>query len=349
MEFNLLIQFLIIMTLSISYFYLINWFGRYLHTSGYMSLSLFYKADEAPIFNNMFRILAPVVLLLITSATFGVCGFDQFVEYMWVTIPLMFIFRTAFNLIYERHRLINWKNYLFVAFISSLLGFWVYKKLIVTKKYYFPPLETFGNELWLLVFLFVYQTINNIQVDSSQSQKRKNKYLDRQYKFLKSEYEEFIKKDSSSQEIIILTYAIIIIEMFNRPSVYRFCERILCRLMKKKLSTGVMQVRDKNPLSDKESIIRGIEILNENYKKVEKTTNDNIPDFINKCREQNDEYFKQQYAERLLSRVTWLYNNSDDYVGEVMQVYSILKEKYYKEKNGNDNQKDIYNAYSNYL
>lgn len=332
-------EFMIHSFLAILFFYTINWFGKHITSSGYMSLSLFYKADEAPIFNNLFRIIAPSVLLMITGATLTLLGFTNLIKNIWLTIPIMIGYRTFYNLLFERRTLINWKTYGANTFFTIGLSYWLHKSIISKNQYFFPDLQSFGNEFWLLVILFIYQTFNSISFSSEGSILRKDNYINNRYRLLKNKFGEIIHKKATRPELEILTYSIAIIEMFNRPAAFRFAERIKSRILPSHTSTGIMQVKNDVPLSDLESLNRGIEILNDEFDKVEKASRGKRPEYF------SDEG-TDRYQERLLRRVTWLYNNSDDYVGEVMTIYDILKKRFYSIPKKVE--KDIYNAFSNY-
>ena len=62
--------------LAIALFGGVNWLGRHAVKAGYLQLSLYAQADEAPAFNFVFRVLAPVVYLHIVAAVLYSGGLD---------------------------------------------------------------------------------------------------------------------------------------------------------------------------------------------------------------------------------------------------------------------------------
>ena len=57
--------------LAIFLFYLVNWIGNKAAPLGYMQLSIGMKDDTAPMFNYLFKVLAPVVFVIIIAAFFN--------------------------------------------------------------------------------------------------------------------------------------------------------------------------------------------------------------------------------------------------------------------------------------
>jgi hypothetical protein len=75
-----------------------------------------------------------------------------------------------------------------------------------------------------------------------------------------------------SREIRILIFSIICIEDVARPKYFRVVERLYSRLLPNKLiSTGIMQVQNKGPLTDIDSVIKGAAIVSETYAEAMRT------------------------------------------------------------------------------
>lgn len=49
-------------SLGILLFFIINWIGKHSYSIGYISISIFVRAEEAPAFNYIVRVLTPVVI-----------------------------------------------------------------------------------------------------------------------------------------------------------------------------------------------------------------------------------------------------------------------------------------------
>lgn len=236
--------------LSLCSFFVINWFGKHMAYSGYMTLSIFYKTDEAPIFNNLFRIISPSILLIVYSLILKLLGFENLIHDLWLIVPTMFLIRATYNLINERGRLLNWLSYILQVILASSLSYWVYKEMISKGEFYFPDIKSFGSEFWLLIILFMYQTLNEVHYSDEGSNRRKDLYVKTRYLSNSKKYSSVILALSKNVEIEKLSHSILILESFNRPFVLRWLENVYCRLFKLEVSQGVMQVRSKIPISD---------------------------------------------------------------------------------------------------
>jgi hypothetical protein len=72
------------------------------------------------------------------------------------------------------------------------------------------------------------------------------------------------------QEIML---TILVIEDVARPKYFRFLERMYARLYKTSLvSTGIMQVMHRGPLTDQESVVLGCKLVNETYLQAKAST-----------------------------------------------------------------------------
>ena len=66
--------------LAIVEFLVINWQGKYSISSGYYQISFVRNVEEAPLFNKIFRILAPTVFLVLVVAGLYSIGLDGYVR-----------------------------------------------------------------------------------------------------------------------------------------------------------------------------------------------------------------------------------------------------------------------------
>lgn len=334
MQFNLFSTIAIYAALAVLSFFIINWIGGHTLHGGYMMLSLFYKEDEAPAFNTLYRILAPNVLVIFYASALYALSYDQLATHIWVVVPMMFTLRALFNIAFGRARLMNWLSYLIQSLLASCIAFLIHKSLITRREFLFPDLKTFGNELWLALFFFAYQLLNGLQLDPSRTLARKERYLDLTFLNYKKRYQSIIDQHKLPPPLEVLTYSIMILESFNRPSIVRWVERAL-HPFRKKGTYGVMQVHSDKALRNEESIHLGIKKLQEDYEKVEQRSRDHVPEYLKAQGEQALEHM-------ILKRTAWLYNHSDTYAQEVMEVYTQLESKFYKPP---PEPKDPYNAF----
>src|SRR5438093_6181974 len=95
--------------LAMLLFWIVNWIGKHSTAWGYLQLSLAVRADDAPAFNFVFRVLTPIVYLIIVSAILYAAGLDLLVNRIYFVIIYYFILRVAYNVVLGRTRLMNWR------------------------------------------------------------------------------------------------------------------------------------------------------------------------------------------------------------------------------------------------
>lgn len=73
--------------------------------AGYQQISLFAKAEYAPAHNTLYRVLSPIVFLLVTASVLYAVSLDRFVAGYWRVTVFYFAWRWLFNIALERARL----------------------------------------------------------------------------------------------------------------------------------------------------------------------------------------------------------------------------------------------------
>jgi hypothetical protein len=167
-------------------FFAVNWIGEHSSSYGYLQLSLFVKNDEAPAFNFILKSLAPAVYIILLGTALYSCNLEKFVARLWLVGPYYFGIRLAVNLLFERGRLLSWSAYGLQCIVGSASCLLAFRYLIVPKRPLFPDLDHIGNELWVILALFLYATFNNIRVSTNRSARRKNRYLQSRYPEIKT-------------------------------------------------------------------------------------------------------------------------------------------------------------------
>jgi hypothetical protein len=242
-------------------------------------------------------------------------------------------FRGIFNIIISRTLLINWKKQFFYAVCIVGLSFFLYQKIIITKKNLLPDFSNIANELWIIILIFLYNLVNNIQLPNVDAEKRKFNYIKNTFYNLKKNYGEIVDSFSTNIRFQQIAYSIIIYENFNRPKLFRIIENIFS-LFKKEGTYGIMQVRSNKILNDNESVRQGMIILMENLnnykiefqKKIENIKEDNV--YYN-----SSHYLDQDFQRKLIRS----YNHCDDYTDEIFELVYYLNENLYE--NNEDNNK----------
>ena len=129
--------------LAIFFFYILNWIGRQTVSLGYLQLSIFARQDQAPAFNYILRTVSPTVYIIILSAIFYALGLDNIIKGIWRVVLFHFIFRALYNIVLGRRLLINWRSLILQGIFEIALAYFVYKTLILNKKYIIPDIDCF--------------------------------------------------------------------------------------------------------------------------------------------------------------------------------------------------------------
>lgn len=249
--------------LSVLLFFLINWFGKRLKSSGYKSLSVFVERDEAPAFNFLFRVLGPLVFIVVAAASFYSIDQDHLVSGIWRVVVYHLVFRLTFNLARGRALLLNWAQEVLIWF-ASIGGSWLlYENVIQVRRYLLPDPQSMTNELWVVVILFIYAALNNIELGSEGTERRKKRYLKHKYSKLRSEYDEIIQEVTPDRFAESIIYTVMIYEDFNRPPLARYIEYILFPYFSQTL--GPMQVTTATRINDRQSVRMGAERIVDSY------------------------------------------------------------------------------------
>ena len=309
--------------LGIALFVLINWIGRHSYSIGYMEISLLVKEEESPAFNFVFRVLAPVVYLFIVAAVLYSLSLDRYVNHLYLVSLYYILFRLVFNVATNRSKLLNWgRQFIYWGGILTL-SYFAYEKLISARENIFPDLKTFANELWIIILIFLYQTMNNLRFSSSKTERRKQRYLSSRLEIFRSRFGNRIDSLTPNKKVQALVYAILVYEDFNRPRIVRFFENVVFRLTKRPMSLGVMQVRTDKLISDEQSVELGVaKVMKAKFDAEMK---------IDKQIDADPASHSQWTLEYSLTRsILKDYNPDDSYIGEVAELAGIIESKFFQ-------------------
>lgn len=238
-------------------FFLINWIGKHSYSIGYMGISIFVKAEEAPALNFLIRAFTPIIYLIIISSVLYYFNLDKYVVNIYLVNIYYIIFRLFFNLITSRGKLLDWYRQALYWSTIIVISYLVYDKIIRIKENILPDFTTIANELWIIILIFIFQLANNITFSQNGTVRRKGKYLKSRYKHFNKLYGELIKDLTRNEALESVVYGILIYEDFNRPKIVRLLENIKHRFSNKSHTLGVMQVKSDKLINDKESVILG--------------------------------------------------------------------------------------------
>ena len=305
------------LVLAVILFFIVNWVGQHSASSGYLSLSLFAKTDEAPAFNFLFRVAGPIVYLILTASVLYALRLDSLVRAFYMVAVYYVLFRWSFNLVTGRARLLNWRSQVIVGLATCSIAYFLYEQVLSKRHSLLPDFSSVGNELWIIVLVFLYQAANKITLSPVATVRRKRNYLERRFQTLKNQYDRIIHSEAGQlRPIVALAYAVLIYETFNRPGIYRWMESKILFPLGLAKTLGPMQVETVQRIDDYESVRLGVRKLREDYLAVGGT-----PD--------GPPYHLYEYITKTLKR----YNVRSDYPAEVYQLYSQIADLIAEEQN----------------
>lgn len=284
---------------------------------GYVQMSVVIQEDTAPLFNYLFKVLAPVVYIILLTAVFQKVGLHQLTSKIYWIVIDYWIIRLSAVILLGHIRLINWFTQIIYWVSSIALAIW-FQSVVDKVNSILPDPQNLLAELWLLIIVFLYSIFNKMEVSRAGSLRRKERYIDTQFLKFRRKYGQLVSECSKSPIIEAITYSVMIYENFNRPSFARLLERIIFINSKKKHSFGIMQVQSVKPLTDEESIKQGIEIIKEAVRQYTAKVDDSS--------------WISFYS--LISEVSELYNGGNgSYCSEVDSIFEQLRSKYFPVEN----------------
>jgi hypothetical protein len=300
-------------------FFIMNWIGGHaVVTARYYQISYFSRYDDAPAFNALFRILAPVVFIIIAAAGFHALGLSDFVSGIYWVVIYQQLIRWGYVFLMNRWRLARWGAQIAIAAATVGLAVLAYHVLIKDPRRLLPEPTNLANEVWLIILAFLYKISDNAIIATEGNKRRKETYLRARFLSLRQRFGKVIDASVSDPLLRPLIYAVLIYETFNRPSLVQILERLLPSLGPR--SYGPMQVQAARRLSDEESVRLGAQKLMHQFESAVgpvKTDESNYGDVWN----------RRQATEAALAA----YNVRSDYASEVMAIHEFLVQTYFKE------------------
>ncbi len=267
---------------------------------------MFASTDQAPAFNFFLKALAPSVYIILVATACYRLHLDNLVRGLWLVVVYYFGFRLLYNLILSRALLLDWFALSAQTIAGVAAGYMVYRYLILVRRPLFPDLDNIGNQLWIVVALFLYAAFNSIRTSGAASAKRKNRYLRSRFAKLRKEYGALIENQFPGRYMELVAYAILIHEGFNRPWVARMIERAVFPWGSHTL--GPMQVHTTARLSNSESVHVGVSQLRQCF----------------------EETMREVVAQKPATRYETIrlavakYNRDEDYINELLVLLYML-------------------------
>lgn len=306
--------------LAVFLFFLVNLLGHYSPSSlKYHKLTSFLETNEAPAFNYVIRVLTPAVYIIIVSAVLYSLKLDLYTKNIYMVAIYYVAFRTLINILINRSLLVNWKGHIIYSLSIIGLCYFVNLKLIQTKSNILPDFSNMANELWIIIVIFLYNFINNIEVSDKTAEKRKSKYIDSQYDRIYNLYGDIIEEEIDVLRLRCIAMAIIIYEDFNRPKLFRLVEYFKFFITRKTHTLGIMQVMTSTYIGDRKSVELGISKLKNDFNELRSQYFEDDDGNI-------DEEIKDvDYQERLIER----YNSGSNYVLEIFNLAEEIQDKHF--------------------
>lgn len=219
-------------------------------------------------YNLIYRILSPVVYISFATLILYHFNLSYLVSNIWLLSVYYYFFNLIALILLYRFALVNKFLYFFIAISSIGLSYWVY---IVALQYgpqsIIPDSANFRTEWWFIIFGYFYSLLNDFSPNYSIEFDRKEKFIHKTYKQLKTRYQNTLSRNFQENNYLQkLLYSIMITETINRPPFIRLMENLVFFTGKVK-TTGIMQVTSKKKLSDKESIKLAEKIIQDSYQK----------------------------------------------------------------------------------
>ena len=301
------------LSLAILLFFIVNWIGEHSKPldMGYVEISLSMQEETAPMFNYLFKVLAPVVYIVLLAVLFQVTNLALFsCKIFWIVIDY-WVVRFLFLMIRGRLPLLNWKVQI-IYWISSIgLAIWV-NSIIDSVSSVLPSPEALIEQLWLVIILFLYSILNKIVYPRDRTERRINNFILNKYCFFNSRFGGIIDSQFDDDLYKALVYSIMIHEDYNRPKSARFLERVLYRKSKKRHTYGIMQYSSDHVLTDTESLNLAIAKIHDDIKVVESEQTD-------LC-----------YSSYLVYMISCRYNPGDPTYGEAVQnIFAVLQKAFF--------------------
>lgn len=312
--------------LAIVLFFLMNWIGRHsVVTARYYQISYFSRYDDAPAFNSVFRILAPVVYLVVVGAGLYKLGLAKYVALLYLVVLYQQLIRWGYLLIMGRRLLSRWGIQFLFAAITLAIAVGAYNEIIAHPTRLLPNFDNLTNELWLVVIAFLYQLANASHTATEGNAAQKERYLRSRYEALNRQYGAEIVATVGDRTLEPFVYAVLIYETFNRPWLARMLERWLPG--NRRRSYGPMQVIAPSAIDDVTSVREGSAQLVAEYRSARTAAQQAYQSSYGSA--YNDGYWDPHLHQSAIRQSASKHNIRSDYPDEVIAIHNFLVDSFY--------------------
>lgn len=263
---------------AVALFFIVNWIGARSISVGYIQLSTSIAEDSSPAFNFLFKVIAPPVYLVLYATLCQICNANWLNVNCYLLVVYYWAFRSLFILVTGKCRLTNWITFGLYALFSIGISYGIYKVLNDVDKI-LPDPKDLLNQLWLLIIIFLYNILNKMEFGRDRTIRRKESYLSRQYTVFNTKYGSLVHSKCQNEFLEAVVFAIMIYENFNRPRAVRWIEYARFFLTKKEHTLGIMQVKSRKFINDRESILLAIDYIKDTIKATDMSSYEDFVDY----------------------------------------------------------------------
>lgn len=292
---------------------------------GYCNVVFGKKQDESLIINIQYNIFAPLIFTLFVAWGLQCLENVWLLERIILVVPFYYLIRgIMISVVTDKRKLYNISYEATTALLGCILAYIVQVTLILSKKNIMMTIEEFRTELWLIVFVLIYNFIINTWGKSSKlkqnhvcTNRMKVEYIFEMYDKFMKKYNSIIEKMTNDNYLIRIIYSIMIFENYNRPKTQRLFEYMKFFLCKQEMTLGIMQVSTTKYIDDRTSIELAMGIVKEAYEKYVKKENNGEGYVFGGAGEE----------ELCLESICVVYNPSKDYLDAIKYMFYTLKAK----------------------
>lgn len=287
---------------------IMNKVGRLSRSMGYMT---FHETTQLKQFgfNLVLRILAAPVYISLLAISLYVVDVPSLVQNLWLVSVYFMVIQLLIVIAMERLGHISKEVFVMTHAMSILTSFWFYSASLKHGINSIVPSQgDFVTELWLIIIIFFYTLLNNLEIDTEKLDRRKAEDVRKKHKKFKEIYDKHLREEFVTNKLLQdFLYSVMIFEDLNRPKVVRFLERLFFPVGIVK-TTGLMQTKSNKPLSDLDSLEMAQEKIMNDYKNL------------------NGESRQKQQFNGLTYDLAKEYNG-EDYAQEIESIFWVVETK----------------------
>lgn len=307
------IHFVVLFISAIMTHYFIAWVGGHLNTAGgilnwkYAKFTFSSEKNESMTTNILTNIFIPNVVMVFVYAGTVYLKWHDVQPKIWIFVVFYYVYRMLLICVFLRRKeLYNFKYEILVAISGFILAFLLSTQFLNKAKTIFISADELREELWFAIIIVIYGFVKSIlddkvKQDDILTSKNIEKYIIDKFNKFYARYSKCIRKEKNNSNVIILLFAIMIYEDYNRGPEKRFVENIKVRLGFK-TSVGIMQVKSAKRLSNTESVEKAYRM---------------ISDFV-------QELDYEQLQDNFVWNIAMKYNPDEKYADSVAYIYNVL-------------------------